>query len=233
MAASSTKSAASRYLPNCTAEMSSAALALSKPSSRPSSGSISRTCSPGRAKRSRMVLSYSARFRRRMATRPYWRWRCVSAAESPVARALSTVSRSAADGWSAFFGGISPARTRSCTFTQRAKVSASAKSVFNAVRSRLPFFVSESWQSMQRFSMNELTLVGGSAAEACRTATIGRPRPRKMESCRIMFRAGKKLYGRAVGLPARRAVSCRRNSATRCGSEAARFFDSSGSWARS
>ena len=44
----------------------------------------------------------------------------------------------------AFFGGISPASRRSCSFTQRAKLSVAVRSAPKVPRSRLPFLVSAS-----------------------------------------------------------------------------------------
>ena len=75
-------------------------------------------------------------------------------------------SVSFAGGRAFFFGGISPEAMRSCTFTQRAKFSASVKSDFSAVRSRLPFFVSLSWHSVQCWEKNAARSVAACATTA-------------------------------------------------------------------
>ena len=99
---------------------------------------------PGMSKRSRRVFSYSARVSRRNPVRPVPASFACSAASSDSRNPFTTTAVSFAGGRAFFFGGISPDSMRSCTFTQRAKFSASAKLGLSAVRSRLPFFVSAS-----------------------------------------------------------------------------------------
>ena len=109
---------------------------------------------PGISKRSLIVFSYSARVSRRTPVRGPPCIRACSAATSESRSHFVTAAASFAAGRAFFFGGISPLAMRSCTFTHAAKFSAFVKSVFNAVRSRLPFFSVASWQSAQCFSKN-------------------------------------------------------------------------------
>ena len=87
-----------------------------------------------------------------------------------VAISFKKAARSASVGCSFFFGGISPSRTRSWTFTHIAKAFASPRSNFSTVRSSFPFFASASWQSKQRSSSNCWTAAGGASGSAEATA---------------------------------------------------------------
>ncbi len=90
---------------------------------------------------------YSSRFSRRASARPSPACCSAFAARKLASSAVSSARISSAGGRFFFAGGISPSRTRSCTFTHAENELGSARSKFNAVRSSPPFFVSASWQA--------------------------------------------------------------------------------------
>ena len=111
MARLATTSATRKYWSISDGSSSSALLNLSKPSSRPSGGSESSGPSPGTkstSSRSRTVLAYSARLRRRSNTRPpvLVARRCTARC-SPATQRVTAAS-AALSGRASSLGGISP-----------------------------------------------------------------------------------------------------------------------------
>ena len=156
MAASSSRSAASRYLARLTWEMSSASALLSKPWAEPSAGRSlwQRPRRAGRTGRGR-VFSYSARVSRRR------RGAALRRHAGPCRRRRALVE---ALGDGGRLGGGRPGLLLRRHLAGRDPVvdlhpagehcRACGKSAVRAVRSRPPFFVSASWHSAQCFWTN-------------------------------------------------------------------------------
>src|SRR5581483_1332461 len=134
-----------------TCDTSSASPTLLKRYASPSSGSISLICSQGAWSRSRSVFSYSYRFNRLHGARPAVAARVRSAAIIGSSILLRNACSAEAFGRGIPFGGISPSRARSWTFTHSAKVLGSFRLKPSSVRSSPPLFVWGPWQGWHVF----------------------------------------------------------------------------------
>ncbi len=144
-ASSAIEEPTSKYCSISEGSSSSALLTLSKPSMLPSGGSKSSGPSLGgkvTPSRSRTVLVYSVRFRRRISTLPpvlcAFDWALRSSAA--IQRATGSISEISGIGSSS--GGMSPRLMLSITSIQCPADSESRKSVFKVSRRRLPFCLS-------------------------------------------------------------------------------------------
>ena len=144
----------------CCIEMPSACPTLSNSCERPSSGSISSNSSAV-PKRSFIVFSYSRRFSRRSTVPFAAACACTSRGSSAERNAVNSL----ASGRSVtFFGGISPAVTRSKIRSHFTNVATSERSRPSFSRSNPPFAAPSPWQSKQCASKN--AAVGLSKATA-------------------------------------------------------------------
>ena len=148
IARSSATSAASRYFSTWLGEMFRAEPTLSKPKPISSGGKASARwrSSP---RRSRIVLSYSCRFKRRITTGGAGPPRPTCAARKSSSTQATTASRSAAVGCGESFGGIAPPSIWSRTLGQiRPSATAAAPSA-NRSRTTPASGSSAEWQSTQ------------------------------------------------------------------------------------